>query len=237
MDTTGTSEQPPLPAPEGIRAAPGLPRRLLLVFVAPGAVFARLREDPVTFATLMVGAALVAASNLLIPLEIWEGAVREQLLEAGQDFPDDLGTVAQVGRIAAVLGAFVAWPLFTLAAAGAYLALFVFGMGYEGRYRQYLSVVAHALLVPAVGALLMVPLRIVTEDPQFSLTVGLLAPFGEEGFLPAFLGLLDLFNLWAWALVGIGAATLDGRRGAGTAAAAAVGLALLLSALVAAFIQ
>jgi hypothetical protein len=237
MATGESTELPPFPPRVVGLPPPALPRRILLVLVAPGALFQRLREHPMSLATLLVGAALMAVSSLLIPGEIWEGAVREQLLEAGQDLPDDLGMVAQVGRIAAVLGPLVAWPLLALTAAGVYFLLFVLGMGYEGRYRQYLSVVAHALLVPALGALALVPLRIVTEDPQFSLTLGLLAPPGEGGFLRAWLGLLDLFNLWAYVLIGIGAATLDGRRGAGGAAAAAVGLALLLSGLLAAFIQ
>ena len=44
------------------------------------------------------------------------------------------------------------------------------------------------------------------------LSVGTFAVFLEPGYVLRFLSLLDLFNLWAWVLVGLGAARIARKR-------------------------
>jgi hypothetical protein len=81
----------------------------------------------------------------------------------------------------------------------------------------------------------VLPLKIVAGDIQLVLSVGTFAFFLEDGYLFRFLSLLDLFGLWGWVLVGLGAAKV-GRRERWTSAA--VGLLVIpvgIAALIAIF--
>jgi hypothetical protein len=215
---------------------PGWPRRLILILTEPVTLFQRLRESPRALVALLLGGLLVALSNLAIPGEIWEEVVRDQLIAADQDLPDNMGMAGRVGQVAAVFGAFIAWPIMGLVTAGVYALLFRFGLGYSGNFRQYLSVTAYALLIPAMAALVVAPLRILVRDPQFSLNLAVLLPVGTEGFVPTFLGFLDLFNLWAYVLIGTGAAVMAGQERITSSVVVSVGFALVMSALVAAVV-
>jgi hypothetical protein len=222
------------PPTDDAAALPPLWTRAARVFVSPGGLFRTLRARPAILGALVLGAALVALGNAAIPLEVYEEGLAAQMTELGRDVPGDPAVMARVMKVGGIFGAFLVWPLVGVVAAGIYALLFLFGLGYRGSYRQYLSVTAHALLVPAAGALVVVPFKIATADPTFALTLGNFFFFLGEGFAARLLGLLDLFNLWAYALVGIGASALDGSRSVRASVSAAVGIALVFSILVAA---
>ena len=67
---------------------------------------------------------------------------------------------------------------------------------------------AHAHLISATSGILLLPLRIAAEDAQLLLSLGAFARFLEAGYVLRFLSFLDLFGLWAWLLVGLGAARI-----------------------------
>jgi hypothetical protein len=212
-----------------------LATRLWKVFVSPREVFRGLAAEPVALGAIVLGTVLMALMNLAIPTEFFEEALRTRAMETGQDVPGDPVLVARFMKLGAAFGILVVWPVIILGSAGLYALVLLFGFGFQGTYRQYLAVTAHAVLVPAVAGLLLVPLKVMTQDPQLSLSVGSLFFFLEEGLLSRFLDLLDLFNLWSYVLVGIGAAAVDGSRSPRTAISATVGIALLISLVVAAF--
>lgn len=107
------------------------------------------------------------------------------------------------------MGAFVFWGIWLTILAGVIMGFFVFLLGHEGTYRQYLAVVVHAQLIPAPATVLLVPLRIAPEDTQLLLSLGTFAVFLEPGYLFPFLSFLDLFGLGAWVLVGVGVARIS----------------------------
>jgi nitrate reductase NapE component len=224
----GGQGQGPTPDPSGPFS------RLARVFLAPVQLFAELRAHPRALGALVLGVVLSAVAAALIPVELWEAGLRAQMEARGAEIPADTTTLARVGWVSAVFVTVVAWPLLALLTTGVYGVVFLFLFGYEGSFRVLLSVVAHALLVVAAGALVLVPLRILAGDPHLTLSVATLLPFLGEGFLLRFAGLLDLFNLWAYVLVGVGAAVMDGRRTPAAGVAVALGVALLLSLLLAA---
>ena len=88
---------------------------------------------------------------------------------------------------------------------------------------QYLSVLSHAWLIPALVGLALVPLRISQGDPQLTLNVGTFFFFLPEGYLLRFLSLLDLSQIWAFLVVAQGAHAIDSRRSFGSAAAVLLG--------------
>lgn len=221
------SERAPAPAPLWTRA--------WKVFVSPGEVFRGLAAHPAAVGAMILGAVLMALSNLAIPTEVFEEGLRTTMMETGQDMPGDPAMVARITKIGSVFGLLIVWPVIIAVSAGIYALVLLFGLGFRGTYRQYLAVTAHALLIPAVGALLLAPLKVMTQDPAFSLSVGSLAFFLEEGFVARFLGYLDLFSLWSYVLVGIGAAAIDGARSTKVAVSATVGVAVLVSLVIASF--
>lgn len=220
-------------APEG--PLPPLPVRVGQTLFSPTELFRALAARPVAAGALVLGAVLLALSNLALPVEVFEEAARTQALELDQDLPVDPATMGRIMKVGSIFGSAIVWPIIALVSAGIYALVLMFGFGFQGTYRQYLSVTAHAMLIPALGALLLIPLRMMASDPQLSLSLASIVFFLEEGYVYRFLSYLDLFGLWSYVLVGLGAAVVDGTRPARTAIGVTVGLAVLLSALIAMF--
>lgn len=231
-DAPGSPDPSDLPGASesaGASGSPGpLPVRVFRVFAAPGRLFAALRHDPRWLGALLLGAALVVASTVLVPGEIWEEMFRSQMLQAGQEMPEglDLGTIQ---RVAAVVGGAVFWFVWVFFLAGVLALVFGFVLGDDGRYRQYLAVTAHALLISGLGGLATVPLRILRRDPQLTLNLGLFFDLGP-GYLASFLTTLDLFLLWSYVVMAVGVHEIDPRRSWGSATAILLTLALLVAA-------
>ena len=235
MDATPESHPTRADPPEAPRL-PGLPRRSLDVFVAPGRLFAALRHRPAWAGALLLGAALVLASTAAIPPDVWESFTREQLASRGQAMPEgfDFGAAQ---RVFGMVGGVVGWLLFAFTVAGLVTFVFAFVLGDEGTYRQYLAVVTHAFLIPAVGAVLVTPLKIAQADPSLTLNLSLFAVGLDADLYPMrVLRMLDLFQLWSWVVVAVGAHEIDRRRDVGTASAVLLTFALALAMLFAIFL-
>ena len=110
---------------------------------------------------------------------------------------------------------------------------FGFFFGDEGKYKQYLSVVSHALFISAVGGLLLTPLRIFQENIQATLNLGTFFSFLEDGYPLRVLRMLELFGLWGMVVMAIGVSKVNPKRSLGSAlaffAVFAVGTALLFA--------
>ena len=197
---------------QGLSPSP-LPMRLIEVFFNPGKLFETLREKPLWFGALFVGALLVTASVLLIPSELLVQASRAAILRQGGEVPPFMEGAGGLFKVIGVLGAVLFWFIWAFLLAAVAVVVFAFLFGDEGRYVQYLSVVSHALIISAVGALLTLPLRIVQEDPALTLSLGTFAFFLEEGYPLRVLKGLDLFSLWGYGVMAVGATKIDPRRG------------------------
>lgn len=236
MDTTADPERTPMPEPTGTTSPrPGLspfPKRVLEVFVSPGKLSEELTRTPAWGAALGLGMVLVLAQTLLIPAEIWEAMMREQMIAQGQDPSAFRGGVTIV-RIFGLVGATVGYLAMTMLFTGIVTLAFAFILGDEGRFKQYLAIITHAFLIPGVLGLLLVPLRIAEADPRLTLNLGTFLVFLPEGYLLRLATLMDLSTLWAWLVVAQGARTIDPRRSFGSAAALLMTIFVALMALLA----
>ena len=190
---------------------PGLLGRYIRVFASPDELFRGLRTRPEWLGAMLLGGCLVLAGTLLIPPELTLATLRERMQEQGRAFPPGMADRMQTIRFGGAAAAFVAWFVVLNIFAGVVMVFFAFLLGHEGTYRQYLAVVAHAQLISATAGVLLAPLRIIAEDAQLLLSVGAFAPFLDDGYVLRSLSLLDLFGLWSWLLVGLGAARI-GRK-------------------------
>lgn len=203
--------------------------RLASVFVSPGDVFERLRGNPSWFGALAVGAGLVVLSMALIPAEIWVQAMGERAAEEGAEMPSFMASAGPMFRLAAIASGVVFWFVWAFLLAGIITVVFAFFLGDDGRYVQYLAVVSHALVISALGAALLFPLRIYQGDPSFTLNVGTFFPFLAEGYAFRVLKLLDLFGLWGYAVMALGVTKVDPRRSISTALAVCWAFALVFA--------
>lgn len=221
---TGVEEEAP--------TLPNLAVRFMQVFFSPGELFDRLKDKPAWFGAIVLGGLMVGLGTYLIPVELTLEVMRQQFMERGQDFPAGLeGGGAGLIRLAGLIFGPVFFGVFAVITTGVVTVIFTFLLGGEGRFKQYLSVIAHAYLISAVSYLALVPLRIAAGDPQLLLSVGTLLPIGKDAYLGNFLGLIDLFSLWTWVIVGLGVATITKNLSWGAAATILMVIPLGMAAL------
>ena len=175
------------------------------------------------------------AGTVLIPPELTIATLRERMLERGQIFPPGLADQMETIRFGGSVAAFVLWAIMLTVFAGVVTVFFAFLLGHEGTYRQYLAVVAHAHLISATSGVLLAPLRIAAEDARLLLSIGAFATFLEAGYVLRFLSFLDLFGLWAWLLVGLGAARIGRRESWAGSAACVLLIPITMAAVIAIF--
>jgi hypothetical protein len=219
--------------PAGHAPVPALPVRALKVFYAPGQLFEALRRRPLWGAALILGAVLVAASIIFIPTEIWQEMFRQQMLRSGRQMPEGF-QFGGFARVFGLVGGVLFWFVLALFLTAVITLIFHLMLGDEGKFVQYLSVVAHALLIPAIGGLLIVPIKIAQRDPQMTLNLSLFIPTDSTAFPIRVLRALDLFQIWAYLVMAVGIAKVDARRSWGTAAAFLLVVALAMAILFAA---
>lgn len=210
---------------------PPLPTRLFQVFVSPGRLMERLAETPRWAGPMLISAALIALSVALIPPEIMLEAQRMAAMERGADFPEIGDEALRFMRIAFPVGSAAATVVLSFFFAGVYTLIFAFLLGDEGRYAQYLAAVTHAWFIAALLGLAVTPLRIATEDPQYTLNLASFFFFLPDGYLLNVLRALDLTQIWSTLVIAQGAHAIDGRRSFKSAAMILLGI-LLATALV-----
>ena len=195
---------------------PPLWRRCVLTFVSPGRLFDGLRDRPAWFGALLLATILTAVATHFVPDEAWRAMLRSQMLRLGGD-PQGLEAALRMIPAYTALAAITTF-IFTFVFTAVITVVFAFLLGDEGSFRQYLAVVSHASLISAVGALIVLPLRIGQLDPQLTLSVGTFLPFLQEGYLQRVLRGLDLFGLWSLIVMALGVSEVDPKRRWGTAA-------------------
>lgn len=198
-------------------SVPSLPSRILQVFFSPGELFAALKGNPVWFAVLLVGGIMAAASVAFIPTDVWVEMTRTQMLEAGQEMPPGMDGAGAIVRIFAILGGGFFFFVWAFLLTSIVTLVFSFLFGGEGSFRQFLSVVSHASIIMALGAVVVLPLRLAQGDPTVTLSLGTFAFFLEEGYFLNVLKMLDLFSLWAYAVMAVGVTKMDPKRSLGFA--------------------
>lgn len=187
--------------------------RLARLFYAPASVMEELKEEPRWLGALLLAALLVVISSALVPEELMRETMRLDAIRRGTEVPAGMESRIGLMRSVSLIATPVFWLVWNFFLAGVLTVTFAFLLGDEGTYRQYLSVVAHASFIGAVGAVLTTPLRIQAQDLYLTLSIGTFAQgFMAEGYWLRVLQMLDLFGLWAYGLMALGAAAIDKRR-------------------------
>ena len=214
---------------------PGIHRRFVDTFFSPSNMNAYLAAEPRWVVALVVSVALMGLQVALIPSEVWESLIREQSLAQGStplpmpDWVTDwMGILAAVG---AAMTTAIAIPI----GAGFLTVIFAFVLGDEGSYRQYLAVTAHSFFIPSLVGLLIIPLKIATQDPQLTLNLGSFFFFLPSGYWLGVLTAMDLTQIWSSLLIAQGAHCIDRRRSFRSAVVILLSLMLAMALIVGRF--
>ena len=208
---------------------PSLPIRLFNVFLSPGKVMEAVAKDPVWVGALLVGAVLIALQAALIPFDMMMETMRQAAVEAGPDAPEIPEWLMNIMRYGTPVLAMIGTFLRTVVFAGPYWLIFSFVLGDEGRYRQYLAIGAHALFVPALIGLALVPLKIMTGDAQATLNLGSFLFFLPDGYWSNVFRLMDLTGIWSALIIAQGAHSIDAKRSFGSAAAILIAIVFIVA--------
>jgi hypothetical protein len=211
---------------------PSLPVRLLQTVVSPVKVATTLAAHPKWMGAMLVGAALLALSVALIPLDVLEAAQRRAMIAAGRDMQGIPEGARNMIRTFSIIAPAVAFVAFAFIGAALTTFIFAFVLGDGGRYRQYLAVGVHAGFIPTAAAVLLAPMRVAAENPQLTINVSTFLFFFPEGYASNVLRALDLTQVWASLVVAQGVHAIDRRRSFGSAAAIQLGI-LFVFALIA----
>lgn len=215
---------------------PTLPRRLLDTFLSPGKMVDAVVREPKWLAALLVSMALFAISTALIPPELMAEVQRRAALARGITPPPVTERTLQLIRWFSIAGGALSIAVIAFIMSGLYTLIFAFVLGDEGRFKQYLAIFAHAMFIPALLSLPLVPLRIQTGDPQFTLSLASFMFFLEPGYLLNLFRFLDLTQLWSTVVVALGAHAIDRRRSVGSALAIMLSITLAFALIFARFL-
>jgi hypothetical protein len=219
-----------------------LPARMLGVLTSPGETFRNLVASPRWLDVMVVGTVLVAGLQFwFLSTEPGRVAMVDQQVRQLESFGQTVSDQQYAGMEQALptMRYFVAGttlvlgPLITLIIGGMLYGVFNLALGGDAGFRQVLSVVTHAGVVPLVAALFATPLNYFRESMTSPTTLAVFAPMLEEGSLAGrFLGVIDLFWIWWLVVLSIGLAVLYRRR-TGPIVVALLSIYLAIAAVVA----
>lgn len=217
--------------------AGSFPRRVFDTFLSPVALFSRFGARPPWVDVMALSVVIGLIVFALIPTDVWVATMEEAMRQRGQEMPPgaDPAQMAGIQRIGGMVGGAIAPWIMLAIQAGLMVLIFSLVLGGKATFRQYLSVVAHASLIGAVGQIASLPIALQQGVMTQGITLAALAGGMEkDSFVYQFLNVFNVFLVWQVVVMALGAATLNRRIGAGTAVGVLLGLLACIAAAVAA---
>jgi hypothetical protein len=223
--STSTSINAPAETPSVQGPPSSLFSRVGQVFFSPGKLFESFQvEAPWAGALLLILGVVLAvqiAAFFAITDQAFVDYVKQQMVDQGatQLPPDEM--LMQGAKINKMIG-IVAGPILTtlqlfFSALVAWLMFSLVGGG-KARYPQYVAVIAHAMFIALLGAIVLFPLQIITNQLEMDLSLALVLDrmsmgLDKTSIAHAIASKIEVFNLWTIAVAGIGAAAINRKRG------------------------
>ncbi|MFW6193649.1 MAG: YIP1 family protein [Gemmatimonadota bacterium] len=222
------------PEPAAGGDLPALPTRVAQLFVSPAKLFDGLRERPAWLGALGLLVVIGGIAAFLFPTELMEQAMLDQAPPDAT--PEQIEQMEQIASTAAwtkYLGVLY-WVFAAAVVPGLLITIYNFALGGTASYRQLFASTVHALLIPAIGGLVTLPLILQTGDIQTALGLHLLVPgIATDTFLYRLLQGLNVFGLWCCVVLGVAVSRIYPKRTAGSAAMVLLGAYAVFKALAA----
>jgi hypothetical protein len=209
-----------------------LPRRVVQTFIAPATLFRHFGGAAPWIGPLLISVAVAALVVVLAPTESFVAMLDGATDRRGNPvtLTSSAEEIARTGRVYGVLVTLVRQTLAAFVAAGILTVLFSTLLRGEGRFRQYLAITTHVLLITALGSLVALALAGALGAEMTGVTPALLLPSPDPLIvIHRVLAGVDLFTLWALAVAGLGVSVVSPGRSWSSAAGILVGAYLLLA--------
>lgn len=234
-----------LSPPSGIgpAARTGLAARIVGVIFSPGDTYRSIVTHPRVLGVLAVTTIFMAAAVFaFLSTEVGQNASLDQQMQVMEslriNLPDEIydqmEARAPMARYYAAGGILVTAPLISAVVAGVMLLVFNVALGGDATFKQAFAIVAHTEVLIALQQLFILPLNYARETMASATTLAVFVPMLDEtSFFARFLGWIDLFRIWWFVSLAIGAAVLYKRK-SGPIAWTLLGLYVLFALAVAA---
>jgi hypothetical protein len=233
LTADSSAQSPPAQEPD----AGSFARRVIDTFISPVALFSRFGARPPWVDVMALSVAIGVLVFALIPADVWTATMEEAMRRQGQELPPgtDPASMAGIQRIGGMVSAAIAPWIILAIEAGLMVLIFSVVLGGKATFRQYVSVVAHASLIGAVGQIASLPITLQQGVMSQGISLAALAGGMErDSFVYQFLNVFNVFLVWQVVVMALGAATLNRRIGAGTAAGVLLGVLAVIAAAIAA---
>ena len=133
---------------------------MIETFIAPRRLFATFRDQAPWLGALIVVTLVAVVATSAIPDQAFVEQTRGATDRLGRPVTvtSDAATIGHWGRLLAAFSALVFQPMLAFGLAGV-LTLIFMRSAQRVHYPQYLAVTVHAMLIPALGTLLVLPFR------------------------------------------------------------------------------
>lgn len=213
------------PAPHAAPPPPPqqpLMSRVVDTFFSPGKVFEGFREGKAPWlgpvlVSIVVMIVIFAVRPLFISDQQMAEFAIEKMREMGaQQTPTPEEMAGQMAMQTAIGGVFtIAWLFIRVGLVGLILfGIYALALGGRNDIRPYMAVTSHAFLVSTLGYLVLAALQYATGRLDLTLDAALLVPGADSGgLLVKILHGITPFGLWLVALLALGGATINRRKG------------------------
>ncbi|MUG46527.1 YIP1 family protein [Paenibacillus woosongensis] len=187
-------------------------KNLVTIFSSPRDTFERVRGSKVAWILPTIFVILISLVSLVLQMPYLLDYTRQSLLKAGNIDPAQIDQILGVTTITTYAGGVVGIVamLFLVALLLVLLNLIVRG---EGKYMQFVNVVAYANLPSVIGGLLTAVLLVAMNAQSLtdvSLSLGALVA-DKTSMAYRILSLINPFTIWGLYLYIVGAATMMNR--------------------------
>ncbi len=193
---------------------PGFFKRLMWLFFSPRKLMEELAEKPRVLFWMIIGP-VAAVIPYAVRKPLYEEMLRKSMV-ANSEYMESFGItmtpeMIEAGLPRAVVTGIVGMPFgaaFNLALMALLFYVILKIMGGEGKFKAYLSVVAHAGIISVLYNLLLTAVSFYTGSLHTAAPLTSLASLASpEGMDPHIYGLLagiDVFAIWRYAVMAIG---------------------------------
>jgi hypothetical protein len=195
-------------------------------FLSPARLVQRLRGPAPWLDVLLISTVVALLSVALMPDEVFTASMSDPVTRRGEpvEITSSPEAVARWGRGMGLLATIATHPLIAFTLAGILTLLFsVLGRG-RASFQEYLSLSSHGLLIPALGTLIAIAIRLATGAATGSLGItALFDPATAPNLLSAALLSTDPFIIWMMGMVALAVHAFDPRHSRAVAVLVLVG--------------
>lgn len=202
---------------------PGILARFVGIITSPKATFEAVVRKPNTIAILALVAFLIGASQSAMNLtekgrqasiDFQVQQIEKFGMTVNDQMYEQMAARQKYAVYTSFLGTFIGFPIFLIVCSGILYAVFNAIMGGTAEFKQVTAVVAHSMVISAIGAIFGFIMNMARGSITTShANLGMLLPMlPENSFAANFAGAIDIFTIWWIVALSIGLGVLYKRK-------------------------